>query len=137
MYRSTITILVLCALSIGVLTHHHGPPPEVKAAMDKCVKEAGGDESTMPNLRRHEELADPKFKCVAACVMKELGQMSADGTVDKNSAFAKMPEDIPDRDKLIAEMGPCFDEKGADECETANLIRKCMMEKMPRGPPPH
>ncbi|KAK0183052.1 hypothetical protein PV327_001130 [Microctonus hyperodae] len=130
MYRSTIVLLVLCATSICILAHH-GPPPHVKAAIKKCNEEAGGDESTMEKFRRHEEIDDPKFKCFHACIMKAIGSMNEDGSINEEKSIGDIPEDMPDREMMIESIKACKDEKGEDDCETATKITKCFMEKMP------
>ncbi|KAK0088543.1 hypothetical protein PV325_011604 [Microctonus aethiopoides] len=130
MYRLTIALLVLCAMSICI-SAHHGPPPHIKAAVKKCNEEAGGDESTMEKIRNFEEIDDPKFKCFHACIMKAAGSMNEDGTINEEKSIEDIPQDMPDREKMIEAIKACKDEKGADECETAEKIAKCFMGNMP------
>lgn len=84
--------------------------------------------------------------------------MSADGTMDLDKSLEDIPDDMPDRDKIIESVKSCITEstcpsyllyynyssnylgilikifcifaEGIDDCETANKIQKCFVSKV-------
>ncbi|THK33255.1 general odorant-binding protein 69a [Diachasma alloeum] len=124
--NTSATVLVFCALAVTLVLGHH-PKPMFAAAAEKCIEKTGVDLDALKTLHETGGVnADEKLKCFGACIMKGLGVMAEDGTVDVEAAKELVPSDVPDRDKIVAVIEACHHEKGANECETAHAIGMCM-----------
>ncbi|XP_063984298.1 general odorant-binding protein 56a-like [Diachasmimorpha longicaudata] len=128
MNTSTV-VLVFCALAVTFVSGGD-MKAEMHAQVEKCIIETGVDPSVLKSL--HETggaNADENVKCLGACIMKGLGVMAADGTVNLDKAKSLVPSDAPDHDALLAAVEECHAEKGANDCETAHAIGMCMHKK--------
>nr|QNL14935.1 odorant-binding protein 9 [Aulacocentrum confusum] len=129
--KSFIAVL-LCTFVVGVLS---GGPMHEKIV--KCKEELGVEEDAIRNMMKNNDYNDPTVRCFNACLMKSFGKMAEDGTVNKDAVSEHVPPHV-DREQFIEAATVCMEEKGTDECDTANLIHKCLKDKkvIPSGLPP-
>uniref|UniRef100_A0A0C9R1T1 Obp56d_3 protein n=2 Tax=Fopius arisanus TaxID=64838 RepID=A0A0C9R1T1_9HYME len=123
--NTSIVVLVLCALAAAAWGKEI--PEEIRAGTAKCIEITGLDPDVFKSL--HEtgfENADDKVKCFGACLLKQIGVMAEDGSVDVETAKSLVPSDMPNHDRIVEFIETCHAEKGANECETAHAIGMCM-----------
>ncbi|XP_044594406.1 general odorant-binding protein 56h-like isoform X1 [Cotesia glomerata] len=136
--RSSIFVLVTCALLVGVLGDEE-KRAKMKATFEKCLKEGGIEKEELHKAheaQKNGEEPDQKIKCFTACMAKEMGAM-VDGQFNKDKMLEKLPADIPDREKKVEAITKCTEEKGSDECQTAYLVMKCLRDNKVQALPHH
>ncbi|XP_043269364.1 uncharacterized protein [Venturia canescens] len=115
--------LIACIQDKGVLAGPGRGPDH--AAWAKCMEESGLEKESFRNTPPD----DPKKKCFDACLMKHHGHLKEDGTVDVEKMIADLPPDVEDRERISGAITECAANKNDDQCETAYLIRNCLIEK--------
>ncbi|KAF7990213.1 hypothetical protein HCN44_000018 [Aphidius gifuensis] len=130
--NTSSVILVFCALAITMVVGNH---EKFHEAIAKCKEELSIDDEMFENHKKNHFISeDPKLKCWGACLMKKMGTMTNEGVVMKEKAIEMIPADMKNRDKLMEAIETCSIKSGADECETASMVHKCIKEKMPERP---
>ncbi|XP_033217025.1 general odorant-binding protein 56a-like [Belonocnema kinseyi] len=93
-----------------------------------CVAETGVDAAVVQNAKEGNIAEDDeKLACFFACLLKKIGIMNTDGTINEEVARAKIPVSVP-KDKADEVINKCKLLKGATDCETAKKVMKCYGE---------
>ncbi|XP_051169104.1 general odorant-binding protein 56d-like [Leptopilina boulardi] len=95
----------------------------------ECIKESGVDPAVVQNAKEGKaDESDTKLACFSSCLLKKIGIMNADGTINEEVARSKVPDSVP-KDKAEEIINECKTMKGANDCETGLKVMKCYMEK--------
>ncbi|OXU29502.1 hypothetical protein TSAR_003814 [Trichomalopsis sarcophagae] len=93
-----------------------------------CITETGVSEDVIESVKKGEQVAfDEKLNCFSACMLKKVGIMNADGTMNEEVARAKVPQDLP-KDKVDQVINTCKAGVGKDSCETGGKVLTCLMK---------
>ncbi|XP_046431767.1 uncharacterized protein LOC124185246 isoform X1 [Neodiprion fabricii] len=111
-----------------------------KETLKKCAEDSGIDLADLESVKNGEAAADEKMNCFGACILKGVNVvrwlenvtlahllLDEEGTVHKEVAIDMIPEDAP-RDEAIKLIETCAEHKGKDDCDTAGLIFKCLLD---------
>ncbi|XP_043479745.1 general odorant-binding protein 56d-like [Leptopilina heterotoma] len=125
--KATFAILTLCIVgALAGITEEQ--KTKLAAYKTECIKESGVDAAVVQNARDGKiDDNDKKLACFSACLLKKIGIMNPDGTINEEVARAKIPDSIP-KDKANEVINKCKVLKGADECETGYKVMKCYMQ---------
>nr|AZB49386.1 odorant-binding protein 5 [Heortia vitessoides] len=93
-----------------------------------CVAQTGLDPQVVENIKRGQPVQfDEKLSCFAACMLKRIGIMRPDGSMDEQVARAKLPKDLP-KDKVDAVINSCKTQVGRNQCETGGKVLGCLLK---------
>ncbi|XP_043267397.1 uncharacterized protein [Venturia canescens] len=117
-----VALVVLLAFTSCAL----GDPEDAlyQAARSKCMQK-----NKLEKEFGQQANSNDSRKCFAACILKSHGLLTVDGIFDIEKAVADLPLEIPDRDRVAAAIKKCGRKTGEDECETAHLVRRCLVHK--------
>ncbi|KAG8038524.1 hypothetical protein G9C98_006220 [Cotesia typhae] len=94
-----------------------------------CDRTVPVDSSVIDRVIQGAMINDRQFFCYAACVVKELGLATADGSLMVDKVISKIPEGLPNRDTIVNAVNECGTKKAADPCDTAQMVFNCFHEK--------
>nr|QNC49766.1 odorant binding protein 1 [Trissolcus japonicus] len=121
-----IAVFALCIVgALGALTDEQ--KAKLKEHKEHCFTETGVDPAVVENVKKGQFVQDPKLACFTACVMKRIGVMNANGSINEEVARAKLPATVS-VEKAAEILGSCKSLKGANDCETAVMVFKCYMQ---------
>nr|WJN66526.1 odorant-binding protein 2 [Leptocybe invasa] len=116
-------ICVTGALATGITDEQKSKLKDHKVA---CVAETGVTEDVIEKLKKGEAVVlDDKLNCFSACLLKRIGIMRADGSIDEKVARAKIPKDLP-QDTVDKVVNSCKVQVGKDSCETGGKVLVCL-----------
>nr|QGW50323.1 odorant-binding protein 28 [Chouioia cunea] len=99
--------------------------------LEECLKEIGATKDSFTGPPNYD---DPKVKCLQACYLKKNG-MLIDGKAVADKLIDTMSKDRPKDviDLLKAYIPACVDKANEekDECELGEILRKCILRKIP------
>nr|QGW50304.1 odorant-binding protein 9 [Chouioia cunea] len=91
-----------------------------------CLAETGVSEDVVNKLKVGEAVVfDEKLNCFSACILKKVGIMRPDGSIDEQVARDKLPKDWP-QDKVDHVVNACKVQVGKDSCETGGKVLGCL-----------
>ncbi|KAH0557724.1 uncharacterized protein LOC123271924 [Cotesia glomerata] len=94
-----------------------------------CDRSTPVDSSIIDRVISGEMINDRQFFCHAACIVKELGLVNADGSLMIDKIVSKIPEGLPNRDAIVNAANECGTKMAADPCDRAQMIFNCFHEK--------
>ncbi|XP_046487925.1 uncharacterized protein [Neodiprion pinetum] len=103
------------------------PPmhPELQKIHDDCKSKLKLSDEDLEKMEREEEKL--KENCFFACVGKKVGFMNEDGSLNEKALVEKSPPFVKKEEAAkVAEM--CGKQKGANECESAVMIHRCLRD---------
>ncbi|CAD6223978.1 GSCOCG00005420001-RA-CDS [Cotesia congregata] len=123
--RVATVVLIACVLAVGLL----GGNVEARGleTAKRCASETQLNEMPIKDIFSHGEEPNKKIKCFVACIARE-DDVLVHGKFNKDKIFETLPDDFPNRDKVVELLAKCSDEKGSDDCETAYLGVKCLRD---------
>ncbi|XP_076175217.1 uncharacterized protein LOC143150651 [Ptiloglossa arizonensis] len=129
--RATMnTVAIFIVLFIGSALAAITPDQQAKLIeiKDECMNEIGVDAETLGKALNGTVLEnDNKLECFAACVLKKIGIMEDDGSINVDVAREKAPADVPS-DDIEDVINKCKDTTGANDCEKAANLVKCFLQ---------
>ncbi|XP_058797518.1 general odorant-binding protein 56d-like [Phymastichus coffea] len=120
-----VVVFAICIPSAlaGITDEQRAKLVEHKVA---CVAETGVSEDMVAKLKGGEPVVfDDKLNCFSACMLKKIGIMKADNSIDEQVARAKVPQDLP-QDKVDQVINSCKTQVGKDSCETGGKVLDCL-----------
>ncbi|XP_058797519.1 general odorant-binding protein 56a-like [Phymastichus coffea] len=123
--KSFIVVFAICIAGAlaGITDEQKAKLREHKVA---CVAETGVTEEVIAKLKGGEPVVfDDKLNCFSACMLKRIGIMRPDGSIDEQVARAKIPKDLP-QDKVDQVIDACKVQVGKDTCETGGKVLSCL-----------
>ena len=97
---------------------------------DECMGEIGIDDEIIEKAMKegtsyHREV---KLECFMACILKKVGIMNEDGSINVDAAKEHASASVP-KSAVHESIKKCKDAVGANDCEKAANFVDCLMEK--------
>nr|QDJ95972.1 odorant-binding protein 29 [Encarsia formosa] len=130
--KAFVTFFALCLAAV----HAAGLTDDQKAKLadykKSCFVETGADPNAFENYKANivkgvEVKFDDKMNCFAACMLKKIGIMRPDGTIDEAVARSKVPKELP-QDKVDQAINTCKTQVGKDNCEIGGKVTGCLVK---------
>ncbi|XP_067005131.1 general odorant-binding protein 83a isoform X2 [Anabrus simplex] len=107
---------------------------DLKEMMDMlhqtCVEKISINEDLINRANKGDFVDDPNLKCYMKCIFVETSSMTEDGAFDADATIAMMPDKI--KGEASKAINSCKGESGADACEIAFNIHKCLYKANPQ-----
>ncbi|KAG7200593.1 hypothetical protein KM043_001152 [Ampulex compressa] len=101
---------------------------KLKAYKDSCIAETGVNPTAVENIKRGQLAQDDeKVACFATCMLKKIGILNPDASINEEVARAKLPATVP-QGEAEAVFANCRNIGGANACEKGGNLLKCFME---------
>lgn len=125
--KTLLVLVCICLVgALGALTDEQ--KAKLKAYKTSCIQETGVAEDDVEKAKTGQIPEDnEKLSCFAACMLKKIGIMNPDGTVNEEVARSKIPQDVP-QEKAEEVFKKCKDVSGSNTCEKGGNLMKCFME---------
>ncbi|XP_058797520.1 general odorant-binding protein 56d-like [Phymastichus coffea] len=123
--KSFVVVFAICITGAlaGITDEQKAKLVQHKVA---CISETGVSEDVVNKLKEGEPVVfDDKVNCFSACMLKRVGIMKPDGSIDEQVARAKIPKDLP-QDKVDQVINSCKVQVGKDNCETGGKVLACL-----------
>ena len=97
---------------------------------DECMTETGIDKELLDKALKAESTGhgEEKLGCFVACILKKVGIMNKDGSIDAAAAKEHAPMNVPN-DIAVDMIKKCKDPEGADDCAKAANFVNCLIER--------
>ncbi|XP_017795892.1 PREDICTED: general odorant-binding protein 56d-like [Habropoda laboriosa] len=124
--KTIAVVFALCFVGAMALTD------EQKAKLTEhktaCIAETSVDPQVVENAKKGNFAQDDeKLGCFVSCMLKKIGIMNQDGSVNEEVTRAKAPSDIP-KDQVETIINKCKTATGANDCKKAANIASCFMK---------
>ncbi|XP_066581585.1 general odorant-binding protein 83a-like [Prorops nasuta] len=100
---------------------------KMKVFKEECIPETGVDRSFVDDAELGILRLDEKLACYAACMMKKVGVMRPDGSINDEVALSKIPSGI-NQEKAIEVFHKCKRVPSKNHCLKAGLMAKCFVD---------
>nr|WNA16301.1 odorant binding protein 2C [Quadrastichus mendeli] len=124
-----VIVLAVCVAGAYAATLNDEQKATLKGFKEGCITESGVSADTVNAIIKGGEIKrEEKLDCFSACMLKKIGIMRADGTIDVEASRAKVKTtnvDVAKADKIIDK---CKDLIGKDTCETGGNVFACFVQ---------
>nr|ALG36139.1 odorant binding protein 6 [Sclerodermus sp. MQW-2015] len=100
---------------------------KMKKYKEECIPETGVERSYVDDAELGILRLDEKLACYAACMMKKVGVMRADGSINDEVAISKIPSGI-NQEKATEVFHKCKRVPSKNHCLKAGLMAKCFVD---------
>ncbi|XP_053976064.1 general odorant-binding protein 56d-like isoform X1 [Hylaeus volcanicus] len=132
-----VVFVLFVASALAELTEQQ--KSDLSKFADDCMTEIGIEsESIKKMIIGQEPEKNGKFNCYMSCVLKKIGIIQEDGSINVDVVRQEAPADIPKeaiedliskcKDTTLNEMKSTIITAGADDCEKAGNLIKCFVE---------
>ncbi|CAK9824343.1 General odorant-binding protein 56a [Anthophora retusa] len=123
------TIAVVFALCfVGALALTDEQKAKLAEYKTACIAETGVDTHLIENAKKGNVAKDDeKFGCFSSCMLKKIGIMNQDGTLNEEVARQKAPSTIP-KDQVETVINKCKTATGQTDCKKAANLVSCFMD---------
>ncbi|XP_076295872.1 general odorant-binding protein 56a-like [Lasioglossum baleicum] len=124
--KTILVVFALCFVSALALTD------EQKAKLTQykkdCIMESGVDSKAVDDAKAGNfNENDEKLGCFSSCMLKKIGIMNSDGSVNEETARQKAPAEIT-KEQLDDVFNKCKDTTGPNDCKKAANLVKCFKD---------
>nr|UTN00811.1 odorant binding protein [Semanotus bifasciatus] len=123
--RASVFVIVCIALSRANLDELK---PLFESLHKTCVSATGISEDVVARAQKGDFVNEEEVGCYMRCVIVEMGLFN-EGKLDIERAINSVPEEI--KTELAPVIRKCGVLVGANECQTAFLMCKCVFEENP------
>ncbi|OXU29508.1 hypothetical protein TSAR_003820 [Trichomalopsis sarcophagae] len=121
-------VLTLCIVGAYASTLKDDQKAKLREYKESCITETGADKAVIDGIIKGGPInRDEKLDCFSACMLKKIGIMRPDGSIDVESARAKAATTNVDVAKANEVIDKCKDLKGKDTCETGGSVFGCFI----------
>ncbi|XP_053976065.1 general odorant-binding protein 56d-like isoform X2 [Hylaeus volcanicus] len=121
-----VVFVLFVASALAELTEQQ--KSDLSKFADDCMTEIGIEsESIKKMIIGQEPEKNGKFNCYMSCVLKKIGIIQEDGSINVDVVRQEAPADIP-KEAIEDLISKCKDTTGADDCEKAGNLIKCFVE---------
>ncbi|XP_076758405.1 general odorant-binding protein 56d-like [Xylocopa sonorina] len=125
--KTIIVVFAFCLVGALALTEEQ--KTKLTEYKNSCITETSVDTQVVDNAKNGNYAKDDeKLGCFTACMLKKIGIMNPDGSVNFDVARKKAPSDI-NKDQVEDVISKCKDSTGSNECQTASKLAQCFLEK--------
>nr|QGW50298.1 odorant-binding protein 2 [Chouioia cunea] len=121
-------VLALCVVGAYAATLSDEQKAKLKGFKEACITESGVNADLVNSIIKGGEIKrDKNLDCFSACMLKKIGIMRDDGTIDVETTRAKARTtsvDVAKADKIIDK---CKELVGKDACETGGNVFGCFI----------
>ncbi|XP_031843085.1 general odorant-binding protein 56d-like [Nomia melanderi] len=122
--KAILLVAALCFVSALALTDEQRA--KLSEYKKSCVAESGVDIKTVEDAKAGNiPESDEKLACFASCMLKKIGIMNQDGSINEEVARQKVATTVP-QDQAEELIGKCKDTTGANDCDKAFKLVKCL-----------
>ncbi|XP_043265844.1 general odorant-binding protein 56a [Colletes gigas] len=95
---------------------------------DECMADTKVDSEMIHKALAGDDTENEgKLQCFAACILKKIGIMEQDGSINVEVVKKNAPADVPN-EQIEEVLNKCKDITGATDCEKAGNLVKCFLE---------
>ncbi|XP_058793661.1 general odorant-binding protein 56a-like [Phymastichus coffea] len=121
-------VLAVCLAGAYAATLNDEQKARLKGFKEGCITETGVSADVVNSIIKGGEIKREKsLDCFSACMLKKIGIMRDDGSIDVETARTKSRTtnvDVAKADKVIDK---CKDLVGKDTCETGGNVFACFI----------
>lgn len=123
------TILVVVALCfVGALAVKDKQKAKLVEFKNSCITKTGVDAQVVEDAKNGKiKEGDEKLSCFLACMMKKIGVMNPDGTVNEE-LFKKKAPPTATKEQVQELLTKCKGTTGTNDCDKAAKLVKCYKE---------
>ncbi|XP_029047643.2 general odorant-binding protein 56d-like [Osmia bicornis bicornis] len=124
------TIAVIFAFClVGALALTEEQKAKLTQHKNACITETGVDAQVVENAKSGNFAEnDDKLACFSSCMLKKIGIMGEDGTVNLDVARQRAPANVP-KDQVESVINKCKDSAtGPNDCKKAANLVKCFVD---------
>ena len=111
---------------VGALALMEEQRAKLSAHKTACIAETGVDQQLIENAKKGIIADDDKLSCFALCMLKKIGAMTDDGTINVELVRQKMLDGGIAVEKIDNIINKCADIAGPTPCKKAGNIIKCL-----------
>ncbi|CAL7937723.1 unnamed protein product [Xylocopa violacea] len=125
--KTIVVVFAFCLVGALALTEEQKAKlSEYKSA---CITETGVDTQVVDNAKSGNYAKDDeKLGCFTACMLKKIGIMNQDGSVNEEVARKRAPPNIP-KEQVEDVISKCKDTTGPNDCQKASNLAQCFIDK--------
>ncbi|XP_033342464.1 general odorant-binding protein 56a [Megalopta genalis] len=93
-----------------------------------CITDTGVDAKTVEEAKTGNfNMDDEKLACFSSCMLKKIGIMNADGSLNEETARQKAPAEVT-KEQIDDVINKCKDITGPNDCKKAANLVKCFKD---------
>ncbi|XP_078053043.1 general odorant-binding protein 56a-like [Augochlora pura] len=124
--KTVLVVFALCFVSALALTD------EQKAKLvqykNDCIADTGVDAKVVDDAKAGNfNVDDEKLACFSSCMLKKIGIMNADGSINEETARKKAPAGVT-QEQIDDVINKCKDITGPNDCKKAANLVKCFKD---------
>nr|ANG08501.1 odorant-binding protein 11 [Trichogramma dendrolimi] len=128
--KTALVFLAVCLAVTFASTLKDEQKAKLREFKEGCIKESGVDAAVVDGIVKGGPITrGDKIDCFSACMLKKIGIMKPDGTIDVEAARGKVKTTNADPDKANKVIDACKDLVGKDACETGGNVFSCFITK--------
>ncbi|XP_003708550.1 general odorant-binding protein 56d-like [Megachile rotundata] len=124
--KTVAVIFAFCLVGALALTEEQ--KAKLTQHKNACITETGVDAQVVENAKTGNFAEDDeKLACFASCMLKKIGVMNADGTINVEVARQRAPSTVP-QEQVESVINKCKDTTGPNDCKKASNLVKCFKD---------
>ncbi len=121
-------VLTVCIVGSYAATLKDDQKSKLGEYKESCITETGADKAMIDSIIKGGPIShDEKLDCFSACMLKKIGIMRPDGSIDVEAARTKAATTNVDIAKANKVIDTCKDLTGKDTCETGGKVFGCFI----------
>ncbi|XP_015434872.1 PREDICTED: general odorant-binding protein 56d-like [Dufourea novaeangliae] len=126
--KAIFVVAALCFVAVQSAVLSDEQKAKLAAHKTHCLAETGVDAQTVEDAKNGNVAEnDEKLACFGSCMLKRIGIMNQDGSVNEEITRKRVPASVP-KEQVDDLINKCKDTTGANDCDKAAKLIKCFKE---------